>query len=240
MWWIAGALAAEVVNVGTGYIRVYAIEGPGGVVLVDAHYPKHEDDILRRLEAAGIDPDRVTALVLTHGHPDHAGSAAALAARLDVPVIAGALDVEACAAGDQVELHATGSRGRLMGVFVGKGFPAVQVDVPVADALDLAPYGVDAAARWVGGHTAGSLVVTLDDGRVISGDLIRGHLFRRDRPTLHFFHDAPVQAHDALRALIAEGHTAFLPAHGAELSAEDLGEWLATRGVRHDARLGSE
>lgn len=234
MWWIA----AQLVNVGTSYTRVYAIEGDGGVVLVDAHNPGNAPAILDRLERAGIDPDRVTAIVLTHGHPDHAGSATALADLLDVPIVAGALEAEYLASGS-VELHPTGSRGRLIQHVVKKSFPPVVIDVPVEDTIDLSVYGVHAIARVVGGHTPGSLVVDLGDGRVLSGDLIRSRLFRHHRPTLHFFQDDPAEAHDALRDQLAAGATTFLPAHGGALAAADVSWWLAERAPRHEARLSA-
>jgi glyoxylase-like metal-dependent hydrolase (beta-lactamase superfamily II) len=229
---IARAGEVRVVNVGTRFIRVFALDGEEGVILVDAHYPKEEEAILRRLERADIDPERVTALVVTHGHPDHAGSAGALADRLGIPVIAGAADQPYFEAGE-AGLHPTGSRGRLMRPFVGKSFPPVTVDVPVFDALDLSVYGVSATARVVGGHTPGSLIVDLGDGRALVGDLIRAHLFRVRRPTLHFFHDDLAGAHAALGQLLDEGVTSVLPAHGADMTAEDVRWWLTERAPRH-------
>ena len=45
-----------------------AVEAPGSVVVVDCG-----GDAVQRLLAAGVDLDRIEALVLTHEHPDHVG-----------------------------------------------------------------------------------------------------------------------------------------------------------------------
>ncbi|MFC4535504.1 MBL fold metallo-hydrolase [Sphaerisporangium dianthi] len=60
-----------------GYTLVYAVESPGGPVLVDAGW-NHEDawTALRDgLAAAGVDVREVRGVVVTHYHPDHAGLA---------------------------------------------------------------------------------------------------------------------------------------------------------------------
>lgn len=220
----------QVTNVGWGYTNVYAVQGDGGVILVDAHNPGKEERILRRVERAGIDPQRITLLVVSHGHPDHAGSTAALAEILDVPVAGGAADVPYLTAGE-VPLNPTGPQGRFVGHFVKTSFPPVSLDVPVADVLDLAPYGVAGELRVVGGHTPGSLVVDLRDGEVLVGDLIRSRLGRRHVPALHFFHDDLPGAHRALADIVNSGATTLYPAHGGSLAGADVRDWLTGYGA---------
>ncbi|WP_344732314.1 MBL fold metallo-hydrolase [Spinactinospora alkalitolerans] len=48
--------------------------------------------IAEALRSAGMDPDRVVRLVLTHSHADHAGAAADIADRGGVEVVAHRLD----------------------------------------------------------------------------------------------------------------------------------------------------
>ncbi len=62
-----------------------ALEGPEGVVLVDAGFPARE--VVRRLEGAGLDRRDVEALVLTHAHLDHSRGAGVLARRLGIPIL---------------------------------------------------------------------------------------------------------------------------------------------------------
>jgi glyoxylase-like metal-dependent hydrolase (beta-lactamase superfamily II) len=233
----AYAQELQIDDIGWGFTSVYAVHESGGraVVLVDAQNPGREERILRRLEAAGFERGDVRALVLTHAHPDHAGSAAALARALDVPVIGGSADTERFSTGE-APLHPTGLQGRLVSLVVSHRFPPVALDVGVdpGQSLDLGAYGLTGAAvTALGGHTPGSLVVSLDAGReVIVGDLIRSRIGRHRVPALHFFHDDEAAAHRAL-ATVAAGATTVYPIHGGPLDAADVRDWLA----RHDVEL---
>jgi phosphoribosyl 1,2-cyclic phosphodiesterase len=62
-----------------------AVESEGEAVLIDVGFSAKE--VERRATAAGLALDRVTAIVLTHEHGDHACGAARLARRLGVPVV---------------------------------------------------------------------------------------------------------------------------------------------------------
>ncbi|SEM87324.1 MBL fold metallo-hydrolase [Nonomuraea pusilla] len=60
-----------------GYTLVYAIESPGGPVLVDAgwNHPDAWEALGGGLSALGFDVAAVRGVVVTHFHPDHAGLA---------------------------------------------------------------------------------------------------------------------------------------------------------------------
>jgi hydroxyacylglutathione hydrolase len=237
---VAVALAepVRVVEVGWSFVSVFALDAGEGVVLVDTHYPGKESRLLRRFAREGIAADRFSLVVLTHGHADHAGSAAALRERLDVPVAAGAGDEGMLASGEMGELHFTGSAGRLASVLIKRHFPPLVPDRVVAERLDLSPYGVRGEVRHVGGHTPGSLVVTLpDEGVVLVGDLVRSRLLRHHRPQLHFVHDDVERAHRVLDDLLEEGFTSFVPSHGGALDAQQLATWLEAGRVRAEERL---
>ncbi len=217
----------EIHRFSRGFVGVYALRGSGGVVVVDAHYARSDRWLLRKLARAGL-VDQVTALVLTHGHADHAGGAAALSEALSIPVIAGAGDVPMLAAGDHGEPEPLGLLARLLAPTVPRRYPPVAVDQIVDAEVSLAPHGVAASVAPVGGHSAGSLIVRLDDSAVVlSGDLIRGGLTAQHRPKPHFFHEDLAAAHAALRSIVEAGAPVLLPAHGDALSAERLSRWLA-------------
>lgn len=68
------------------YVNLYLIEDDDGVTLVDTAFPDTWAHLLRALDAIGRAPEEVRAVVLTHGHFDHVGSAARAARELGVPV----------------------------------------------------------------------------------------------------------------------------------------------------------
>ena len=53
--------------------RVYAIEDPNGLTLVDASVKVAAARILSQLRAAGREPGDVKRILVTHAHPDHVG-----------------------------------------------------------------------------------------------------------------------------------------------------------------------
>jgi phosphoribosyl 1,2-cyclic phosphodiesterase len=60
------------------------VETPAARVLIDAGLSCQE--VMRRLESVGVDPESLDCLIITHEHTDHVRGAGALARRLDLPV----------------------------------------------------------------------------------------------------------------------------------------------------------
>lgn len=76
------------------FVNVYFIGRPGGPwALVDAGLPGRANQILEAAEARFGTDARPEAILLTHGHFDHAGSALVLAERWDVPIYAHRLEM---------------------------------------------------------------------------------------------------------------------------------------------------
>ena len=67
---------------------VYLVDCGSSCVLIDAGMGVEPELILREIQAAGFAPEQVSHILLTHGHGDHAGGAAALSARCNAAVYA--------------------------------------------------------------------------------------------------------------------------------------------------------
>lgn len=64
--------------VALGGVNVFLVEEPSGLTLVDAGFPGKAQIVLEAVRALGRAPSDVKHIVLTHAHPDHIGSLAAL------------------------------------------------------------------------------------------------------------------------------------------------------------------
>lgn len=93
-------LMEGVYQVGTRMVNSYIIDGDEGVTLVDTLIRGREDAIAQNLREVGRTFDDVKAILLTHSHKDHTGSASAVkeaskarvyASEADTPAIQGAV-----------------------------------------------------------------------------------------------------------------------------------------------------
>jgi glyoxylase-like metal-dependent hydrolase (beta-lactamase superfamily II) len=209
--------------------NAYLVVGTDGVALVDTLAEGREHWLLDELAAFGVAPGELDVIVLTHGHGDHAGSAAALRALTGAPIAIGAGDLEVVRRGEIDEIRPTGAFGRrrLERGRVHRRFPGFEPDIVVEDALDLHAFGVPARMEVVGdGHTPGSAVIRLDSGDVLVGDLVRGRVVIPGAPAEHLFHDDVARVHDQLAGLIEDGAGWFWPGHGGPVSARRVKRWL--------------
>jgi glyoxylase-like metal-dependent hydrolase (beta-lactamase superfamily II) len=84
-------IAAGVYQVHKG-VNAFIIDGDEGVVLVDTGLPNRQGAIVESLADIGRSAKDITAILLTHGHVDHLGGAAALQSASGASVYASHVD----------------------------------------------------------------------------------------------------------------------------------------------------
>jgi glyoxylase-like metal-dependent hydrolase (beta-lactamase superfamily II) len=167
------------VKVGPMTAMAYLLLGDS-VVIVDTGISGQTRRILDRLAAEGRAAADVSLILLTHGHGDHVGSAAALRDATGARIALGAGDEEKCASGIDKEMRARHPLNKTL-LRAVRGHHAMSPaprgpvpDVIVDKETSLLGFGIDAVAVPTPGHTRGSLSVFTAGGDALVGDLLGG------------------------------------------------------------------
>ena len=212
----------RVVRLDLGSSNVHAVVGRR-TVLVDAGSAASGPRVGRALARAGIDHGDIALVVITHCHPDHAGGAGSLAARLGVPVAVHRAELDWAKRGTS-ELYAPlRPFGLLLKRMVKPSFPAFTPDVLLDDGDDLSEHGVPLRVMHTPGHTPGSITVHAGaGGPALVGDLLAGSILRPDRPGLPYLAHDLDQLHTSIARLAhhAPGH--IYPGHGRPFTGQNL------------------
>lgn len=198
-----------------------------GVLLIDAGYPGHHDDVVGSVRELGFALSDVRAILLTHAHIDHFGSAITMAERDGIPVYAHTDEVgharreylEQVSPVDVARhvwqprwLRWTLAISRKGGLARG-GIPTAKtLTEEIATGLPGAPVAVPTP-----GHTGGHCSY-LVDGVLVSGDaLVTGHpLMSGVRPRLlpKLFNHDQASCEASLATLAALDTETLVPGHG--------------------------
>jgi metallo-beta-lactamase class B len=81
---------------GDGIVAAWAVDTPGGIILIDTLNNKEEVDkyIIAGLQKLGLDPARIRTIIVSHGHGDHYGGAKYLQDKYGAKIYMTALDYD--------------------------------------------------------------------------------------------------------------------------------------------------
>ncbi len=196
-----------------------------GVLLIDTGNPRDGATILAAMRKAGIRPDDLSLILVTHGHPGHYGSADMLRELTDAPIAVHSADADVMRLGLTGLLFPGGIIPRLIGFATGRasapGSGGVEPDIIVEGNADLAAFGVRGRVIPTPGHTPGSVSILIAGGTAIIGDLLSA-LLPGGRPRLPFRTGDPAAARKSLRALLAFGPERVYAAHGGPWSGSEI------------------
>ena len=174
-----------------GPVNAYLVETAQGLVLVDTGLAGNARRIRRAIGASGRRADAITAILITHAHLDHAGSAAVLSRDAGATAWVHEADAGSLAAGWS---RMPGPETRWLAAIVSRlpqpGFPPCPGARTFTD-LDLVAGGL--RAIHTPGHTPGQTAFHLPDrgGVLFTGDAltnlfgIRLGLVNEDWPAAH-------------------------------------------------------
>lgn len=196
-----------------------------GWIVVDSGAPGDGAAILRAAARHGVRPEQIRLILLTHGHVDHFGGAAALREASGAPIAVHAADLPSLGAGRNPEgLVATGLEGRLFRPFLPWSAPPLEPDIAFEGDLDLAPFGLDARTIHTPGHSPGHVALPLPGGGLIAGDLLRGGFMGgrvlSGRPNPPFYAADLGQLRASLAQVLALPVSTLYVGHGGPVDAE--------------------
>jgi len=194
--------------------HIYLVDGGDELALIDCGMAAGNsmDRILGNVRAEGLDPGKITTVIVTHYHMDHAGGAAQFRERLGVEVVAPVDAAAALRSGDEraVALDVAKAAGFYA---VDSRFEPVEVAHEVREGDRVPVGGLELEVFETPGHCDGHVSLLLR-GRerryLFAGDAV----FSGGRVVLQNIHDCSIQKSAASIAKLARlEFDALLPGH---------------------------
>jgi glyoxylase-like metal-dependent hydrolase (beta-lactamase superfamily II) len=211
-----------------GFTRSYIIQGDAAV-MIDTGMPGQAKKFTRALAGIPLAAQEIKLMIITHGHLDHIGSAAAFKEITGARIAMHSADKEWLEkAGKTVPPFPPGvtTWGRIMsGIMTQFGGPMridpAVVEVDLGDQpFSLAAYGISGRVLATPGHTPGSVSVLLDSGAAFVGDLAMNRHFLRFGPGLPVLAENMEVVIKSWKYLLEQGARTVYPTHGKPFSAE--------------------
>lgn len=218
-----------VITLNLGYVKAYAVKGEQ-VLLVDTGYAGSADQIMQKLEKAGITEDEIGMILITHGHDDHYGSANELRDRTRAPVAIHRLDAPGMKAGNNGTLVPLGTKGKIINGAAKlrnvSNLPKVEPNMYIDETYDLENMGIPGKIIHTPGHTPGSMSVVLDNGEAIIGDLLMGGLVISGLPGYPFYATNPMQLRTSLKEVMLSSPEIIYSSHGGPFTPTMVQKYL--------------
>ncbi|MGR0158389.1 MBL fold metallo-hydrolase [Paenarthrobacter nitroguajacolicus] len=221
---------------------VYFVEGPAsnwlivrdhsGFMLIDGGYPADRGLVLQSIRGLGLNPAEAKAMLITHGHVDHTGSAAYFSRTFGTPILCSPEELAHVQGKEkhqvtfgQVLVRAWRPRvfRWMLHVIQAKALqaePATQAQAWTAEALRSLPGRPKAIL--LPGHTPGNVALLLPEtGAIAVGDsFVSGHpISPKSGPQMlhRMYHSDPAEALASARQLESVQAHVILPGHGSAL-----------------------
>ena len=147
---------------------VFVVTFPEELVMIDSGTGKSAGRLVKNIEDSGLDPSKISTVILTHCHIDHIGAAPYFREHFGSRLVVHELDAEAIEKGDPVLTAAN---------WYGTNLPPTPVDKKLKGDHEVLVFGSEELhCLHTPGHTPGSISIYLDRGgkRILFGQDIHG------------------------------------------------------------------
>ena len=170
-------ITKNIYQIKLGMVNAFLIEDKG-LTLVDTGYKYSTDKIFDAIKKSGKNLYDIKQVILTHSHPDHAGSAAEIKNRLNIPVLAHAEDAKLIEQGIGGRMPFVLTPGivnwLVFNLMIKNSDPSIEklnIDQKLQD-NDIIPILGGVQVIHTPGHCAGHIALLVkSEGVLIAGDL---------------------------------------------------------------------
>lgn len=157
--------------VAMGFANAFLIEGDDGLTLIDAGYPGKEAAVFQAIRGLRRSPKQLKHLILTHAHPDHIGSAAAIVRETGARTYMHPLDIPIAESGGPFRpmMPAPGPLGLVLCKLFfhpNQRLKPIAIDQPLTAGAML-PIAGGIEVIHVPGHCAGQVALLWHPGRML-------------------------------------------------------------------------
>lgn len=206
-----------------GFSNVYLVSFKDHDILVDTGPSAMRGTLMKQIETLGL--KHLDALILTHTHFDHTGSAAVLKRKFGMPVIVHRSEASCLETGLSPLPH---GNMLLTKFFYSLGAPRVEhkfkvegvkPDILADEVLDLSVFGINARLVHTPGHSKGSMSMIIDEQLAITGDTCVSVFPGKAFPP---WADDPVALLKSWKLLLDTNCEVFLPMHNRAIDRKTL------------------
>jgi glyoxylase-like metal-dependent hydrolase (beta-lactamase superfamily II) len=172
----------------------------GELVLIDAGAGRSVDKIIAHIKQLGLEPAKISTIVLTHCHIDHVGGALEFKERFQSRLVMHTLDAEVVERGDRTMTGA---------IWYGIKFKPLVIDLKLQNPEDRLTFdNHELVCLHTPGHSPGSISVYLDLGgkRVLFGQDIHGPFIKEFGANLHDWNHSMQKLLTLNADILCEGH----------------------------------
>ncbi|MHA2154625.1 MAG: MBL fold metallo-hydrolase [Candidatus Hodarchaeales archaeon] len=209
-------------------VNCYLMKTKDGYILVDTGFSNQRINIEKALDGAGVQPGKLTLILLTHGDFDHSGNCSYLREKYQSKIAMHKDDLGMVEHGDL--FYSRESRNIIIRILVKMMLPLFRMnlkksnhftpDIYLEEGDDLSEYGFSAKVVHLPGHSKGSIGFHTTEGNMFSGDLLENN--EKQGPVRCSLMDNSVDFDASIDKLESLSLKTVYPGHGNPFQMEDF------------------